>query len=138
MSRCERWWSLHSRLAQLLPGIRPWHWPIIQNPRAQCPYPEGSYAAAQWRPNEAAQALARARGCAQGTEADRKVPRGSHPGLHESRSIAKALSFSAINQSLAYAKLFAGISAGSAAPTLTSQEPTQIILVEVPGVDSLP
>jgi hypothetical protein len=33
----------------------------------------------------------------------------------------------------------AGVSAGSAAPTLTSQEPTQIILtVEVPGVDSLP
>jgi hypothetical protein len=53
---CERWWSLHSRLAQLLPGIRPWHWPVIQSPRAQCPYPEGSYAAAQWRPNEAAQA----------------------------------------------------------------------------------
>ena len=36
-------------------------------------------------------------------------------------------------------RLFAGVSAGSAAPTLTSQEPTQIILtVEVPGVDSLP
>jgi hypothetical protein len=48
------------------------------------------------------------------------------------------LSFSAINQSLAYEKLFAGVSAGSAAPTSTSQEPTQIILVEVPGIDSLP
>jgi hypothetical protein len=53
---CERWWSLHSRLAQLLPGIRPWHWPVIQSPRARCPYPAGSNAAAQWRPNEAAQA----------------------------------------------------------------------------------
>ena len=53
---CERWWGLHSRLAQLLPGIRPWHWPVIQSPRAQCPYPEGSYAAAQWSPNETAQA----------------------------------------------------------------------------------
>lgn len=53
---CERWWSLHSRLAQLLPGIRPWHWPVIQSPRAQGPYPEGSYTAAQWSPNETAQA----------------------------------------------------------------------------------
>jgi hypothetical protein len=53
---CERWWDLHSRLAQILPGIRPWHWPVIESPRAQCPYPDGSYAAAQWRPNEAAQA----------------------------------------------------------------------------------
>jgi hypothetical protein len=35
-------------------------------------------------------------------------------------------------------RLFAGVSAGSVAPTLTSREPTQIILsVEVPGVDSL-
>ena len=38
---CERWWALHSRLAQILPGIRPWHWPVIQSPRAQCPYPDG-------------------------------------------------------------------------------------------------
>jgi hypothetical protein len=53
---CERWWSLHSRLAQLLPGIRPWHWPVIQSPGAKCPYPEGSPAAAAWRPNEEAQA----------------------------------------------------------------------------------
>ena len=53
---CERWWDLHSRLAQILPGIRPWHWPVIESPRAQCPYPDGSCAAAQWRPNEAAQA----------------------------------------------------------------------------------
>jgi len=43
---CERLWSLHSRLAQLMPGIRPWNWPVIQSPRAQCPYPEGSNAAA--------------------------------------------------------------------------------------------
>jgi hypothetical protein len=47
--------------------------------------------------------MARARGGAQGTQADRKVPRESRPGLYESRSIAKTLSFSAINQSLAYA-----------------------------------
>jgi hypothetical protein len=53
---CERLWSLHSRLAQLMPGIRPWNWPVIQSPRAQCPYPEGSNAAAGWRANEAAQA----------------------------------------------------------------------------------
>src|SRR5262245_43608054 len=53
---CKRWWNLHSRLAQLLPGIRPWHWPVIQSPDAKCPYPEGSPAAAAWQPNEEAQA----------------------------------------------------------------------------------
>jgi hypothetical protein len=53
---CERWWSLHSRLAQLLPETRPWHWPVIQSPGAKCPYPEGSPAAAAWQPNEEAQA----------------------------------------------------------------------------------
>ena len=53
---CKRWWRLHSRLADLLPGIQPWHWPVIQSPHAACPYPEGSHAAAQWRPNETAQA----------------------------------------------------------------------------------
>jgi hypothetical protein len=53
---CKRWWNLHSRLAQLLPGIRPWHWPVIQSPHAECPYPEGSQAAAAWKPNEEAQA----------------------------------------------------------------------------------
>jgi hypothetical protein len=53
---CERWWRLHSRLAHLLPGIRPWHWPVIQSPGAKCPYPQGSHAAVQWKPNETAQA----------------------------------------------------------------------------------
>jgi hypothetical protein len=55
-SGCELWWRLHSQLADLLPGIRPWHWPVIENPHAQCPYPEGSYAAVRWRPNEQGQA----------------------------------------------------------------------------------
>jgi hypothetical protein len=50
---CERWRALHSRLAQLLPGIRPWHWPVIQSPRVQCPYPAGSNAAGQWRTAQA-------------------------------------------------------------------------------------
>ena len=53
---CQRWRSLHSRLAQLLPGVRPWHWPVVEEPQAQCPYPEGSHAAARWRPNEQGQA----------------------------------------------------------------------------------
>ena len=53
---CQLWWRLHSRLAQLLPGRRPWHWPVIENPQAECPYPEGSYAAARWQPNEQGQA----------------------------------------------------------------------------------
>jgi hypothetical protein len=46
--------------------------------------------------------MARDRGGAQGTQADRKVPRGLRPGLYKLRSIAKASSFSVINQSLAY------------------------------------
>jgi len=53
---CQLWWRLHSRLAQLLPGRRPWHWPVIENPQAECPDPEGSYASAHWRPNEQGQA----------------------------------------------------------------------------------
>jgi hypothetical protein len=32
------------------------HWPVIQSPGAKCPYPQGSHAAVQWKPNETAQA----------------------------------------------------------------------------------
>jgi hypothetical protein len=53
---CELWSRLHSQLAGLLPGIKPWDWPVIENPQAECPYPAGSYAAARWRPNEKGQA----------------------------------------------------------------------------------
>jgi hypothetical protein len=42
-------------LADLLPGIKPWHWPVIQSPNVQNPYPEGSYAAQHWEPNLIAQ-----------------------------------------------------------------------------------
>ena len=52
---CELWSRLHSQLAGLLPGIKPWDWPVIENPQAECPYPEGSYAATHWRPNEKGQ-----------------------------------------------------------------------------------
>jgi hypothetical protein len=47
---CQRWWSLHSRLAGLLPGTRPWHWPVIENPD-ECACPKGHL-----RPNEQGQA----------------------------------------------------------------------------------
>jgi hypothetical protein len=43
-------------LFHLLPGIRPWRWPVIQSPHAACPYPAGSPAAETWKPNEEAQA----------------------------------------------------------------------------------
>jgi hypothetical protein len=100
---CERWWSLHSRLAQLLPGIRPWHWPVIQSPRVQGPYPEGSHAAAQWSPNETAQARWREleAALAEGG-ANRKVPRITPDCTVE---IDRRLE-SAINQSLAYTDYF--------------------------------
>jgi len=29
-----------------------WDWPVIENPRSVCPYPEGSAAAKDWRPDE--------------------------------------------------------------------------------------
>jgi hypothetical protein len=50
---CERWWELHGRLHDEL-RCRPWQWPCIEHPNSVCPYPEGSYAAQSWRPNEAA------------------------------------------------------------------------------------
>jgi hypothetical protein len=60
---CERWWKLHGQLHDEL-RCRPWLWPCIEHPNSVCPYPEGSYAAQRWRPNEEArqmwQALARA------------------------------------------------------------------------------
>src|SRR5262245_30492549 len=53
---CERWWELHAGLYDEL-RCRPWEWPCIQSPEAECPYPPGSPAAQSWRPNERAQQM---------------------------------------------------------------------------------
>ena len=53
---CEKWWELHARLHDEL-RCRPWEWPCIQSPKAECPYPPGSPAAQSWRPNERAQQM---------------------------------------------------------------------------------
>ena len=53
---CKRWWELHARLHEEL-RCRPWEWPCIQSPEAECPYPPGSPAAQSWRPNERAQQM---------------------------------------------------------------------------------
>ena len=53
---CEKWWQLHSELHDEL-GCRPWHWPCIENPHAESPYPPGSAADLAWKPNRRGQAL---------------------------------------------------------------------------------
>ena len=51
---CKRWWELHAQLHDEL-RCRPWEWPCIQSPEAESPYPAGTPAAQNWRPNERAQ-----------------------------------------------------------------------------------
>jgi hypothetical protein len=52
----KRWWELHARLHEEL-RCRPWEWPCIQSPEAECPYPPGSPAALSRRPTERAQQM---------------------------------------------------------------------------------
>jgi hypothetical protein len=49
---CERWWSAYNELHEEL-GLDPWQWPAIP----QCPFPPGSPAARDWRPDAESQAL---------------------------------------------------------------------------------
>jgi hypothetical protein len=51
----DEWWSHHSILVREL-RLKPWQWPAVEHPDAQCPYPVGSYAAQHWQPNLKAQA----------------------------------------------------------------------------------
>ena len=44
----EAYWDAHSVLHREL-GLKPWHWPAIEHPDDQCPYPAGSTAAAEWQ-----------------------------------------------------------------------------------------
>jgi hypothetical protein len=56
---CERWWELHSQLHDEL-QCKPWHWPAIENPDVENPYPPGSAAHQRWKPNLRGQAMWRA------------------------------------------------------------------------------
>ena len=53
---CDEWWTQQSMICRQL-SLRPWHWPAVENPQAENPYPEGSAAAASWRPDAEARAL---------------------------------------------------------------------------------
>ena len=55
---CEFWWEEHSKLHDAL-RLKPWVWPAIQHPDTKNPWPEGSYMAGKWRPDERAVALYR-------------------------------------------------------------------------------
>jgi hypothetical protein len=56
---CDQWWQQHSILWHEL-RLKVWQWPAIQTPGACTPYPAGSYAAANWKPNLEAQERYRA------------------------------------------------------------------------------
>jgi hypothetical protein len=48
---CRRYWNLHGHLHKEL-RAKPWQWPVIERPTARNPYPAGSAAAKDWRPDE--------------------------------------------------------------------------------------
>ena len=54
----DEWWAAHNALHEAL-GLKPWEWPAIEHPEAQCPYPAGSFAAKQWKRDERGVALYR-------------------------------------------------------------------------------
>ena len=47
---CDEWWTQQGILCSEL-ALKPWHWPAVEHPQAENPYPERSAAAASWRPN---------------------------------------------------------------------------------------
>jgi hypothetical protein len=51
---CDRWWDLHAELHDEI-GAKLHEWPGIETPGARTPYPEGSNAAADWKPDLEAQ-----------------------------------------------------------------------------------
>ncbi len=56
---CKRWREHHSVLWHEL-KLPPWEWPAFEHSDATTPYPEGSYAAQSWKPDEAGQRRYRA------------------------------------------------------------------------------
>jgi hypothetical protein len=47
---CEEWWHHHATLHDEL-KLRPWEWPAVEHPEAESPYPEGSNADRNWKPD---------------------------------------------------------------------------------------
>jgi hypothetical protein len=52
---CDAWWEQHSILHEEM-HCAIWQWPCVENPNAVSPYPEGSFAAKNWKPDLEAQA----------------------------------------------------------------------------------
>jgi hypothetical protein len=53
---CAAWWDAHWTLHQELKCL-PSQWPCIEEPGAVSPYPSGSHAAEEWKPDLEAQSL---------------------------------------------------------------------------------
>jgi hypothetical protein len=49
-SACDAWWTQQGILCREL-ALKAWHWPAVEHPQAENPYPEGSAAAERWHPN---------------------------------------------------------------------------------------
>src|SRR6516225_9870558 len=56
---CDAWWEQHWVLHQAL-RCEPWEWPCVEHPDTVAPYPAGSPAAKNWKPDLEAQARYRA------------------------------------------------------------------------------
>ena len=57
---CSEWSAAESVLSKEL-ALRPWEWPAVLHPDAQCPFPAGSYAAERWHREKDEDAIARYR-----------------------------------------------------------------------------
>jgi hypothetical protein len=79
---CDEWWVQQGIICREL-ALKPWHWPAVEDPEMDNPYPEGSFAAAEWRPNAAACALWRVF-----DEAASEPRRGRRKRAHRSRAEA--------------------------------------------------
>jgi hypothetical protein len=56
---CDEWWGRHAILHRSL-NLKPWEWPAVENPDALNPYPEGSQAAQDHKPDLRGRELYRA------------------------------------------------------------------------------
>jgi hypothetical protein len=61
-------------------ALKAWRWPAVEHPQAENPYPEGSVAAASWRPDMEARALWRLL-----DEAANRSPNVAHGDISEPR-----------------------------------------------------
>ena len=67
----DQWWELNGTLCREL-KLPPWEWPAYQHPDAVAPYPEGSPAALNWKPDFNGQARYRALCDAAGIETEKE------------------------------------------------------------------